>query len=479
MQTINHWIDGEFVSSAGGRQLGVLEPATAELHSYLTDGNAHDAQLAIRAATNAFPEWSNLPHSTRAQWLRRIADAIEASLEEFAQAESMDCGKPIRAARSVDIPRAIENFRFFAAMIETQASEAYQQANALHYTLRQAMGPAVCISPWNLPLYLLSWKIAPALACGNTVVAKPSEITPLTAHLLAKVCQEINLPKGVLNIVHGTGAGIGGALVSHNLVKAVSFTGSTATGSQIASACSVQFKKTSLEMGGKNATLVFADCDLELAVRESVRAAFSNQGQICLCGSRIVVEKSILPAFREAFLVEAAKLQPADPSLDETLFGSLVSLAHLEKVMAAIAQAHEDGGRLLLGGERVRVGGRCENGYFIGPTVFDQLPAQCPTNQAEVFGPFCTLIPFDSEAQALQIANSTRYGLSASVFTQNLTRAHRVSANLQAGLVWINSWMQRDLRVPFGGVKDSGLGREGGMEALRFFTEAKSIYFSY
>jgi aminomuconate-semialdehyde/2-hydroxymuconate-6-semialdehyde dehydrogenase len=476
---IRHWINGQFVDATGGKTLGVIEPATARLHHYLTDGSNAEAELAVRAAANAFAAWANLPNATRAHWLRQIALGIEQKLEEFATAESMDCGKPIRAARNIDIPRAIENFRFFASLLDTYHSEAHLQAGALHYTLRQPLGPVLCISPWNLPLYLLSWKIAPALAFGNTVVAKPSEITPLSAHLLAQVCQEINLPEGVLNIVHGTGAGIAQALVTHPQVKAVSFTGSTSTGAHIATACAPSFRKTSLELGGKNATIVFADADFDMAVRESVRAAFSNQGQICLCGSRVLVEKSILPKFREAFIAAAKTLVPADPSLENTNFGALVSMAHMEKVLKAIDVAHAEGGRLLLGGERVTVPGRCEQGYFVGPTIFDQLPAHCETNTQEIFGPVCTLIPFDDAHQAIQIANSTRYGLAASVFTSDLTRAHRMSSLLKTGLVWINSWMQRDLRVPFGGVKDSGLGREGGLDAMRFFTEAKSVYLNY
>jgi aminomuconate-semialdehyde/2-hydroxymuconate-6-semialdehyde dehydrogenase len=478
-ELIQHWINGQFVDASNGKTLGTIEPATAQLHHYLSDGNNNDAQLAVRAAMAAFPSWSNLPNAARANWLRRIADGIEAKSEAFAQAESLDCGKPISAARNIDIPRAIENFRFFAALLETYQSESHLQAQALHYTLRQPLGPVVCISPWNLPLYLLSWKIAPALAFGNTVIAKPSEITPLTAHMLAQVCAEIDLPAGVLNVVHGSGLGVGQALVSHPLVKAVSFTGSTVTGSHIASACAPSFKKTSLELGGKNATIVFADADFDLAVRESVRAAFSNQGQICLCGSRVLVEKSIMPKFRDAFIATAMKLVPADPKLENTNFGALVSLTHLQKVLKAVDVAHSEGGRLLLGGERVLVAGRCEQGYFVGPTIFDQLPPHCETNTQEIFGPMCTLIPFEDDNQAIQFANSTRYGLAASVFTSHITRAHRVSSLLQTGLVWINSWMQRDLRVPFGGMKDSGLGREGGLDAMRFFTDAKSVYLNY
>ena len=480
MRKILHYIDGEFCATSNGRTLPLIEPATAAIYGSLSDGNPQDAALAVAAAVRAQSSWANLAPAERAAWLRKIADGIEARLEEFAQAESLDSGKPVFAARSIDIPRAVSNFRFFANAAELYATEAHEQHGVgLHYTLRQPLGPVVCISPWNLPIYLLSWKIAPALAFGNCVVAKPSEVTPLTAYLLAQVAQDIGLPPGVLNIVHGTGAGIGNALVSARMIKGVSFTGSTATGSAIAQATAAQFKKLSLEMGGKNATIVFADAEFELAVRESVRAAFSNQGQICLCGSRILVEKSLLPKFRDAFLAEAAKLIPADPSLESSRFGPLVSAQHLDKVLAAIARAHEEGGRLLLGGERVRIEGRCADGYFLGPTVFDQLPNESATNQEEIFGPFATLIPFDNEQTALLHANNSAYGLACALFTSDVKRAHRMAAQLDAGLVWVNTWMQRDLRVPFGGVKSSGLGREGGMDAMRFFTEAKSVTIAY
>ncbi len=480
MRELLHYVDGEFCAASNGRTLPLIEPATAAVYGGLSDGNAQDAALVVAAAVRAQTSWASLAPPERAGWLRKIADGIEARLEEFAQAESLDSGKTIFAARSIDIPRAISNFRFFANAAELYATEAHEQHGVgLHYTLRQPLGPVVCISPWNLPIYLLSWKIAPALAFGNCVVAKPSEVTPLTAYLLAQVAHEIGLPAGVLNIVHGTGAGIGTALVSARAIKGVSFTGSTATGSAIAQATAAQFKKLSLEMGGKNATIVFADADFELAVRESVRAAFSNQGQICLCGSRILVEKSLMPKFRDAFLAEAAKLIPADPSLESSRFGALVSAQHLNKVLAAIARAHEEGGRLLLGGERVRIDGRCADGYFLGPTVFDQLPNESATNQEEIFGPFATLIPFDNEQAALLHANNSAYGLACALFTSDVKRAHRMAAQLDAGLVWVNTWMQRDLRVPFGGVKSSGLGREGGMDAMRFFTEAKSVTIAY
>lgn len=476
MRKLLHFINGEFVAPSSGRYLPVFEPATGEIYAEVAAGTLQDAQRALDCAERAQASWALAASAVRADYLRKIADAIENRAEQFAQAESMDCGKPISQVRQIEIPRAIQNFRFFAASLETYGTEAHLHAGVgVHYTVRHALGPVACISPWNLPLYLLSWKVAPALAFGNCVLAKPSEITPLTATLLGEVARDVQLPAGVLNILHGTGREIGAPLVGLRGIKAVSFTGSTHTGGAIAQICAPQFKKTSLEMGGKNATLVFEDADFELAVRESVRAAYSNQGQICLCGSRILVHRPIMSRFREAFIAQLQTLKLGDPNAPETQLGALISREHLDKVQAAIATAHAEGGRLLLGGKPAELNGRCANGYFLEPTLFDQLPNTCESNQNEVFGPFATLIPFEDEAQAILFANQSDYGLAASIFTQDVSRAHRVAHALQTGLVWVNTWMQRDLRVPFGGVKNSGLGREGGLDAMRFFTEAKNI----
>ncbi len=477
---LQNYIDGQFLAPKTVRYLPMIEPATGAVYGEVPDSGDADARSAVLAAHAAAGKWAKTEITERARWLRKIAAAIAARQEEFAQAESRDSGKPIFAARNTDIPRAIQNFEFFASMAETFASEAHEQTNVgLHYTLRQALGAVTCISPWNLPLYLLSWKIAPALAAGNTVVAKPSEITPLTAHLLATVLASIDFPAGVLNILHGQGSAIGNAITQAPPIKAVSFTGSTATGTAIAQACAGQFKKLSLEMGGKNALLVFADADITLAAQLAVRAAFSNQGQICLCTSRMLVERKIYKAFVEAFVAATRELVIGDPADPETRFAALVSSAHLHKVEKAVQTAQDEGGRVVLGGERIRLAGRCEQGYFFAPTIIDQLPMDCATNQQEIFGPVVTVMPFDDEQQALLLANQSSYGLACSVLTQDLARAHRVASQLQAGLVWINSWMQRDLRVPFGGVKNSGLGREGGSEAMRFFTEAKSVFVAY
>jgi len=471
-----NFIDGDYRTPSANRYLPVFEPATGKAFAEVPDSGTQDVDAAVAAARGASGAWAKTAPSERAALLRRIADLMEGQLDALAEEESRDSGKPVNAARSIDIPRAIANFRFFASMAESAVSESHHgEAGTLNYTLRQPLGVVGCISPWNLPLYLLSWKIAPALAAGNTVVAKPSEITPVSAWLLGEIVQQAGLPPGVLNIVQGSGRSCGAPLTSHAQVKAVSFTGSTATGASIASTVATQFKKLSLEMGGKNATVIFSDCDFERAVRESVRAAFANQGQVCLCGSRILVERSLLPRFREAFLAEVAKLKVGDPRDPASNLGALVSSEHLVKVLGFVALAHEEGGRLLAGGERIRLEGRCADGYFLAPTVFDQLDAHCRVNQEEIFGPVVTLAPFDDEAQALAFANAGNYGLACSLWTRDLDRAHRFAAAVESGIVWINCWMARDLRTPFGGVKHSGLGREGGLEAMRFFTEPKNV----
>ncbi|MCC6592953.1 MAG: aldehyde dehydrogenase [Xanthomonadales bacterium] len=471
-----NFIDGDYRAPLSGAWLAVHEPATGQVYAEVPDSGSADIEAAVAAAQRAQRGWSATAPSARAALLRRIADLLEGQLDAFAEEESRDSGKPVHVARAVDIPRAVANFRFFAAMAESFTSESHHgEAGTLNYTLRQPIGSVGCISPWNLPLYLFSWKIAPALAAGNCVIAKPSEVTPVSAWLLGGILQQACLPPGVLNIVHGSGARCGAPLVAHPKIKAVSFTGSTATGAAIAAATASQFKKLSLEMGGKNATVVFADCDFERALAESVRATFSNQGQICLCGSRVLVERSLLPRFREAFVERVRALRVGDPRDPGSDIGALVSAAHRDKVESYIALAHEEGGRLLTGGGRVAPEGRCAQGWFLQPTVFDHLDAHCRVNQEEIFGPVATLTPFDDEAQALAYANSTNYGLACSLWTRDLERAHRFAAALESGIVWVNCWMARDLRTPFGGVKHSGLGREGGQEAMRFFTEARNV----
>jgi aminomuconate-semialdehyde/2-hydroxymuconate-6-semialdehyde dehydrogenase len=429
----------------------------------------------VAAARRAFPAWSALPAADRAAWINKLADALEARLDEFAAAESRDVGKPLALARNLDIPRAVSNLRFFAAAATQFASESHSTPGVVNYTLRQPLGVVGVISPWNLPLYLFTWKFAPALAAGNCVVGKPSEVTPVTAWMLGELAREVGFPAGVFNIVQGRGAVAGQALVDHPDVKAISFTGSTAVGVRIAESCARSLKKASLELGGKNATLVFADAPQERLLDTVVRSAFLNSGQICLCGSRLLVERRHYDDFRDALVARAKALVVGDPDDAATHLGPVVSQAHYEKVLGCLELARREGGRVLCGGEAVKPAGRCAGGWFIAPTVIEGLGPDCRTNTEEIFGPVVTLQAFDTDEEALALANATPYGLSASVWTQDLGRAHRLAAALEAGVVWVNTWMNRDLRTPFGGVKQSGIGREGGWEALRFFTEAKNV----
>ena len=474
---IQNFIDGQFVEPVGGKYLDNIEPATGKPYSKVPDSDARDVELAVAAAEKAFADWSKRPAAERSRILLRIADLIERDLDKLARAESIDTGKPLSLARSLDIPRAASNFRFFAtAILHTESQAHITDDVAFNYTLRQPRGIAGLISPWNLPLYLLSWKIAPAIAVGNTAIAKPSELTPMTGLLLCEIVREAGLPKGVLNIVHGTGPNVGAPITAHPKITTISFTGGTVTGKKVAEACGPLFKKVSLELGGKNPNIVFADADLDAAIAGSVRSSFANQGQVCLCGSRVFVERSAYDDFVNRFVDKASKLNSGDPLDEKTEQGAIVSKAQLDKVKFYVDLAQKEGGEIALGGKAPDpINDRCRDGYFFKPTVITGLPVSCRTNREEIFGPVVTITPFNNEEEVIGYANDCEYGLSSSIWTQNLSRAHRVAERINTGTVWVNCWLVRDLRVPFGGMKQSGVGREGGEEALRFFTEPKNI----
>lgn len=476
MEKILNYIDGHLLEPVSGKFLDNINPAEGNVYSLIADSDERDVAKAAEAARSAFPSWSAMEAEKRFAILSRIADLIDRDVDRLALAESMDNGKPVKLARSLDIPRASSNIRFYATAAVHFASEAHiTDVQAVNYTVRSPIGVVGCISPWNLPLYLFTWKIAPALAAGCTVVAKPSELTPMTAFLFTKICQEAGLPAGVLNVVHGLGPKAGQAIIEHPDITAISFTGGTVTGKKIASTAAPKLKKLSLELGGKNPNIIFSDCDFELALKTSIQSSFTNQGEICLCGSRIFVERNLYDRFVKSFVEKTKDLIVGDPLESNTNLGPLVSEGHMKKILGYLELAKEEGGKIITGGERVRLNGRCEQGYFVSPAVITGLDHSCRTNQEEIFGPVVTIMPFDSEEEVVAFANSTTYGLSATIWTENLKKAHRVAASVKSGIIWVNCWLFRDLRTPFGGMKQSGVGREGGWEALRFFTEAKNV----
>ncbi|NQY05238.1 MAG: aldehyde dehydrogenase [Flavobacteriaceae bacterium] len=476
MQKILNYINGAFQEPTKGEWIDNYNPSKGEVYSLIPNSSSEDVEQAYQAAKAAYPSWSNTTIEYRSEILSKIAAIIKDNLSDLAYTESLDNGKPLSLATKIDIPRASSNFQFFANAITQFSSESHESVglNAFNFTLRQSIGVVGCISPWNLPLYLFTWKIAPALAAGNTVVAKPSEVTPMTAYLLGEICTKAGLPKGVLNIVHGLGHTTGQAIVEHPNIKAISFTGGTATGAHIARTAAPMFKKLSLELGGKNPNLIFADCEYDKMMAVTLKSSFANQGQICLCGSRIFVEKSIYKQFKTDFVKHVTALKVGSPFEGDTNVGALVSKPHMEKVQSYIKIAEDEGGTVLCGGNQVQVDGH-ENGYYLEPTVIEVADDKCRVNQEEIFGPVVTIMPFETEEEALALANGVRYGLSSTIWTNNLNRTMKLAKQLEAGIVWVNTWLLRDLRTPFGGMKDSGVGREGGLEALRFFTEAKNI----
>ena len=474
---IENYINGKLTAPIKNQYIDDIDPSKGEVYAQIPSSTKEDVELAVSAAKKAFDVWSNLSKEKRSDIMIKVADIIEERMEEFVTAESLDNGKPISLARAVDIPRAVSNFKFFATAILHYASEShYMEGLGVNYTVRKPIGVVGCISPWNLPLYLFTWKIAPALAAGNCVVAKPSEITPMTAYLLSKACIDAGMPAGVLNIVHGLGQNVGDAITRHPEIKAISFTGGTQTGKTIASIAAPMFKKLSLELGGKNPNIIFEDCDFDKALSTTLRSSFANQGQICLCGSRIFIERPIFEKFKTAFVKKVENTIVSYPTDPKAKLGAVVSKSHMEKILSYIKLAEEEGGTILSGGSQVHLNGEYKNGYYIRPTIIEGLDYRCRVNQEEIFGPVVTITPFDTEEEVLKMANSTQYGLSATIWTENLTKAHRVADKVEAGIVWINSWLVRDLRTPFGGVKASGVGREGGFEALHFFTEPKNIF---
>lgn len=476
MEKLANYTNGALLSPLSNQYIDNYNPATGVVYSQIPDSDEKDVELAYNAAKEAFPIWSKMTKDERSTILLKVAQLIDDNHEALALAESIDNGKPLKLASHVDIPRASSNIRFFATAVLHQASESHEMdGTAINYVLRKPIGVVGCISPWNLPLYLFTWKIAPALATGNTVVAKPSEITPMTAFLFSKLCIEAGMPKGVLNIIHGLGAKVGQAITAHPGIKAISFTGGTATGKHIASVAAPMFKKLSLELGGKNPNVIFADCDFDKALKTTMLSSFANQGQICLCGSRIFVQRPIYEKFRDAFVERTNNMIVGNPLSADTQTGAIVSKEHKEKILSYIALAKEEGGKVIAGGTEVKLEGSLSGGYYIRPTIIEGLSYSCRTNQEEIFGPVVTIMPFDTEDEVVEYANSTQYGLAATVWTQDITKANRMAARLESGIVWVNCWLVRDLRTPFGGVKNSGVGREGGFYALNFFTEPTNV----
>ncbi len=476
---IEHFIGGEYTASLNGERFDTINPATGEAHASVAMGTASDIDRAVKAAREAFQSgpWPRMSIRERCAVLRRIGDLILERKELLARAETLDTGKPIIESLEGDIPRSAQNFHFFSEYAAAQEDVCYSSANnERHLSVREPSGVCGLITPWNLPLYLSTWKIAPCLAMGNTCVLKPAEWTPYTAFLLADIVKEAGLPPGVLNIVHGFGADAAGeALTRHPDVSSISFTGETSTGKAIMVAAAQTLKKVSFELGGKGANIIFADADLEEAVSTSVRAAFRNQGQICLAGSRLFVERSVYDKVVEQLVERVKAIKVGDPLDKHTQMGALISKEHMEKVQNYIELAKKEG-KVLTGGERLKDLGE---GYFLSPSLVTGIDSSSRFCQEEIFGPVLPVIPFSTEDEVIEMANSTPYGLSSSFWSRDVERCHRVSQKLKVGMVWVNCWFLRDLRVAFGGQKSSGIGREGGRWSLDFFSEQKTISYKF
>ncbi len=476
------FINGEFADAASGRTFKNISPVNGDLVAEVAEAGAEDVDRAVAAARQALKgPWGSMPATARLDLLAKVADRIMERFDEFLQAEIADTGKPVGWACNVDIPRGAANFKTFANLLRNLPTESFHTdtadgQGALNYALRAPVGVVGVICPWNLPLLLMTWKVAPALACGNTVVVKPSEETPSTATLLAEVMKEVGIPPGVYNVVHGFGPGSAGeAMTRHPGIAAITFTGESRTGQAIMSAASANVKHLSFELGGKNPAIIFADSDFDEAVAGTVRSVFSNCGQVCLCSERVYVERPIFERFVAAMKEEAEKMKLGDPNDTGTAMGPLISRGHRDKVLYYCNLARQEGATVVTGGGIPDLGPEFEGGAYIQPTIWTGLPESARCIREEIFGPVCHIQPFDTEEEAVAMANDSVYGLCAAIWTQNLTRAHRVARQLETGMVWINTWFLRDLRTPFGGVKLSGVGREGGVHSVEFYTELKNI----
>jgi aminomuconate-semialdehyde/2-hydroxymuconate-6-semialdehyde dehydrogenase len=479
LKSILNFIDGQFV--AGKSEFADVNPADGSVIAQVAEADQSLVDDAVLAARKAFRVWGQLSIRERAARLHRVADAIESRFDGFAAAEVTDTGKPLALASKLDVPRAMANFRAFADAIKAAGLESFQTEtpdgkSALNYAVRKPLGVVGIITPWNLPLLLLTWKVAPALACGNTVVVKPSEETPATATLLAEVMKEAGIPDGVYNVVHGFGPNSAGEfLTKHPDVNAVTFTGESQTGAAIMKTVAASVKPVSFELGGKNAAIVFADCDFEETVNAVSEAVFLNTGQVCLCAERVYVERQISDRFVGALKLKAEGLRLGSPLESTTDLGALISSRHREKVLSYYRLAREEGATLVTGGGIPKFGNALDNGFYVQPTIYTGLPESARCVKEEIFGPVCHIAPFDTEEEAVSMANDTKYGLAASIWTTNLTRGHRVAQRMNVGITWVNCWFLRDLRTPFGGVGLSGIGREGGMHSLNFYSELNNI----